>query len=79
MTSRPPSENSVFPFEIGRIIALCASNPEFARLWQSYDWLSGRLRRARSGEEPLDDAAQQVLIRDQSDIRDEIARLLGDN
>jgi uncharacterized protein len=76
MSNTPHTLHEEFPADAQKISALKVSNAHFARLLADYDSVNDRVHRAENRLDLLTDAEEEVLRKQRSHLKDQIAAAL---
>jgi uncharacterized protein YdcH (DUF465 family) len=76
MSNTPHTLHDEFPADVQKISALKASDPHFARLMADYDRVNDKVHRAETRLDLLTDAEEEVLRKQRSRLKDQIAAAL---
>lgn len=76
MSNTPHTLHDEFPAEAQKISALKVSDAHFARLLKDYDAVNDKVHRAQSRLDLLTDAEEEVLRKQRSHLKDQIAAAL---
>ena len=77
MTNTPHELSEEFPDFAGKISDLKQNDAHFARLAQEYHDLNGRIHRAETLVEPMEEQAEHGLRKERARLKDEIYRMLS--
>jgi uncharacterized protein YdcH (DUF465 family) len=76
MSNTPHTLHDEFPAEAQKISALKVSDAHFARLLKDYDAVNDKVHRAQTRLDLLTDAEEEVLRKQRSHLKDQIAAAL---
>lgn len=76
MSNTPHTLQEEFPGEAEKLHALKVSNAHFARLLEEYDSVNDKVHRAETRLDLLTETEEEVLRKQRSRLKDEIARAL---
>jgi hypothetical protein len=76
MSHTPHELAEEFPADIDKMHALKTSNAHFAKLFDEYHEVNGKIHRAETDVEPMTDAHQVELRKQRMALKDEIAKML---
>jgi uncharacterized protein YdcH (DUF465 family) len=76
MSNTPHTLQEEFPGEAEKLHALKVSNAHFARLLEEYDAVNDKVHRAETRLDLMTEAEEEVLRKQRSRLKDEIARAL---
>ncbi|MCB1407172.1 MAG: YdcH family protein [Rhodobacteraceae bacterium] len=76
MSHTPHELAEEFPADIDKMHALKTSNAHFAKLFDEYHEVNGKIHRAETDVEPMTDAHQVELRKQRMVLKDEIAKML---
>ena len=77
MTNTPHELSEEFPDFADRISDLKQNDAHFARLADEYHDLNGRIHRAETLVEPMEEQAEHGLRKERARLKDEIYRMLS--
>ena len=77
MTNTPHELSEEFPDFAGKISDLKQTDAHFARLAEEYHDLNGRIHRAETLIEPMEEQAEHGLRKERARLKDEIYRMLS--
>ncbi len=77
MTDIPHELHGSFPQYAGKMDELRQSDPDFARLFEEYDEVNGKIHLAETFEKPTSPLREDELKKRRVVLRDEIYRILS--
>jgi hypothetical protein len=78
MSNTPHELAEEFPADVEKMQTLKQGNAHFAKLFDEYHEVNGKIHRAETDVEPMSDDHQTELRKTRMALKDEIAKLLRD-
>ena len=76
MSNTPHTLQEEFPNDLAKLHDLKVSNAHFAKLLEAYDVVNDKVHRAETRLDLMTDQEEEVLRKERSRIKDDIARML---